>query len=187
MLPRAYLTVNRSDLPKWLAWPSGELFIGRRRVALLVGGRPRQIQIPSGEQVFSVVIYSIMIGAHTITHTLIVEDGGNYRYRCRLIPGKRKRALSVMTGLVFSIATACWIGWLTVPLLRDPMLHLTSQALLAMPHVNPALIPLTHRSVLAATSKLSGVIIGGALFLWAIRKVRVVFWSQCLYCIERVQ
>ena len=79
MLPRAYLTVSRSDLPSCLAWPSGELLIGRSRVALLVGGKPRRIQVPSGNQAFTVVIYSIVPGGHEIPINIIVEDGGEYR------------------------------------------------------------------------------------------------------------
>jgi hypothetical protein len=187
MLPHAYLTVSRSDLPSWLAWPSGELFIGHSRVALLAGGKPRRVQVPAGEQTFTVAVYSILPGAHEITFTFTVEEGGDYRYGCRLLRGARKGALIRMAGLVFSIAAACSLGRLIMPILREPMIGVLQRAILATPHINPAFVPILYRSARAITSELSGITIGGAVFLWATRTFRGQLCGQCLYYLEKLQ
>jgi hypothetical protein len=186
MLPRAYLTVSRLDLPCCLAWPSGELLVGYSRVALLVGGKPRRIQVPPGNQTFTVVIYSILPGAHEVTITFTVEEGGDYRYGCRVRHGAYMKGLARMAGFILSSAAACWLGHLIVPLLRGPMLDLQLQAILATPHLNPALVPILYRLVLAITSELSGLTVGGAVFLWITRSIRAELWGSRVYDLEKL-
>jgi hypothetical protein len=180
-----HVTVYRSDLPTWLNWPSGKLLIGDSRVALLVGGKHRRLRVPLGTQHIKVVIYSFLPGSHDIMLTVAVEEGKDYRYRCHSIPGVSLRAHTQQAGLSVVMVCAMALGWLTVPALREQAIELQLRAVSAMPMLGSAIIPLLYRAALALTSELSGTVIGGIVFLWVTRGIRLNLWSRCLFCLEK--
>ena len=135
--PPAYLTVIRTDLPRWLNWPSGALYTGRSRFALLIGGRARRLAIPCGIQTFTVVVHSLLLGVHEIRVILTVEEGGDYRYECRCRRDAYTKALLSSALYVMSIMLSCWIGSVISPVLREPMLELLP-TIFAMSITGPA-------------------------------------------------
>jgi hypothetical protein len=180
-----YVTVYRSDLPSWLNWPSGKLLIGDSRAALLVGGKHRRLRVPLGTQQIRVVIYSFLPGSHDVMLTVAVEEGKDYRYRCHSVPGVSLRALTQHAGLSIAMVCAMALGWLTLPALREQAIELQVGAVSAMPMLGPAIIPLLYRGALAFTSELSGTAIGGIVFLWVTKAIRLNLWSRCLFCLEK--
>ncbi len=180
MVALAHLTVIRADLPRWLNWPSGALYIGHSRFALLVGGKPRRLAIPSDSQTFTVIIYSLLLGTHEFSISLTPKENGDYRYECRCRRGAYLKALLNSILIMITLMLSCWLGSVILTSLRVSILDLLS-TISSMTAIGSALVPILYRVVLAITSKLGGTIIGGVAFLGCTRRLRHKLCEQRPY------
>ena len=80
MAPRPTITIRRAELPRWLPVSSGEVYLDERRIALLIGGRPRTITVRPGERTIGVK-FTDPRWPLGVTRSIHVEDGRSYQYR----------------------------------------------------------------------------------------------------------
>jgi hypothetical protein len=184
MTARPTLTVRRSDLPTWLCWPCGEVWLGNRRVALLVGGKPRVISIPVGEQIVRVRIDGPLPGSGEIAVVLTVEDGGSYHYRFGLKRGELMRASCRLFLLLAGLGLACWAGQATLPLLQSPALQFLENVYLASPYFNPRFFPVVYRLVQCIFSIPGGAGVGSITFLIVTLPLRRALNARQIYDLE---
>ena len=128
MAPRPTFTIRRSDMPRWVFSCCGMVYLDERRVALLIGGRPKTIALRPGERTIR-VRFQDRWPPIDITRILRVEEGQTYRFRCGDKVEKRGQTYVILflVSLVYFVAGMA--GFLMLPLLRSPASALLESAI----------------------------------------------------------
>jgi hypothetical protein len=170
MLDRPTLNVRRSDLPGWVFWNCGEVYLDGARVAFLVGGKRRSITVSPGRKLLAVRLDTLLWGSRNVEQVVFAENGESLQYRCGVAPRSRAKA---WLGALLNWATlcsACWFGQAFAPLLRPHVLELCGRLYQTGLFLDPQSFPLCYRLIGHMFSVPVGGILGGLAFLNVTRK-----------------
>jgi hypothetical protein len=183
MKPHPKLTIRRSDTSRWAACVSGEVFLDDRRVACLIGGRPRTIRLRPGRRVPRVRFPGRWPGPEAV-RPIEVADGRAYQFACGIAvetDGPVHR-----TPLLYALAIGITggIGPIVLPWMRVPARALPGRLYMALPGVGDGLFLLLDRLVTVLTDPLVGRYLAVAALILAMSIARGAF-AQRMSCYLR--
>lgn len=147
------LTIRRSDTSRWAATVSGEVYLDDRRIAWLIGGRPRSIRLRPGRRILRVRFPDRWPGPEA-ARPIEVADGGAYRFECGIAvetgwPARRTPLL-----VALAIGMAGGIGLIVLPRMPAPARALLGRLYMDLPGVGDGLFLLLDRLITILTDPL---------------------------------
>jgi hypothetical protein len=113
------ITIRRSDLPGLFPVVCVEVLLDDRRVALLIVGQPRTIELPPGRYLLR-VRFPIGCPRLEVVRPIDFEEGRSYRFDCGLVAEDRSRRPSPPLVLAIATGLAGGVALVGFPLFRVP-------------------------------------------------------------------
>jgi hypothetical protein len=183
MVPRPTITIRRADKPRWLPFCSGEIDLDDRRVALLIGEKPRTVVVRPGERAIGVRLTDRRRPLD-VTRTVRVEEGQSYRFRCGVTVQNPAQTYFRVCVMAVALFAACTVGYVAIPLLREPALAWLADLYQETSWIGPRLFPLLDRLVRILTSQPGGTAIAMVAFLLATRQASAALGRRFLHFLE---